>query len=185
MTLPVSRDDGLFLLETAREAIAARIAGRPPRFPSSSSPALSTPCGAFVTLKVRGDLRGCIGQITACRPLVDTVKEAAVSSAFDDPRFPPLSPEEWPQVRIEISVLSPFECITELPRITVGVHGIMVRSGHRSGLLLPQVATEQGWDRETFLSHCCRKAGLPADAWRSPDTRIEIFSATIIHEKQE
>jgi AmmeMemoRadiSam system protein A len=138
-----------------------------------------------VTLKLNGELRGCIGRIGACQPLLETVKDVAVSSAFDDPRFPPLSPDEWPQVRIEISVLSPFERITDLQRITVGVHGLMVRNGHRSGLLLPQVATEQGWDREAFLSHSCRKAGLPADAWRSPDTRIEIFSATVFHETRE
>jgi AmmeMemoRadiSam system protein A len=185
MTLQVSRDDGLFLLETAREAIAARLAGRQPRFPSSSSPAVSMPCGAFVTLKVREDLRGCIGHITACRPLVDTVKETAVSSAFDDPRFPPLGPDEWPLVRIEISVLSPFELVRDPRGITVGTHGIMVRNGHKSGLLLPQVATEQGWDREAFLAHACRKAGLPVDAWRSPQTRIEVFTATVFRESRE
>jgi AmmeMemoRadiSam system protein A len=136
-------------------------------------------------LKIDGELRGCIGHISACQPLIEAVKDVAVSSAFDDPRFPPLSPGEWPQVQIEISVLSPFECITDLQRITVGVHGLMVRNGRRSGLLLPQVATEQGWDREAFLSHSCRKAGLPADAWRSPDTRIEIFSAAVFNETRD
>ena len=88
-------------------------------------------------------------------------------------------------MRIEISVLSPFELVSDVQRIAVGVHGIMVRSGQRSGLLLPQVATEQGWDRETFLSHACRKAGLPADAWRSPQTQIEMFTASVFHEAQE
>jgi len=185
MTLQVSHDDGLLLLETAREAIAARLAGRPPRFPSSSSPTLSMPCGAFVTLKVRGDLRGCIGHIAACRPLVETVRETAVSSAFDDPRFPPLGLEEWPLVEIEISVLSPFELVHDPLCIAVGTHGIMVRSGHKSGLLLPQVATEQGWDREAFLAHACRKAGLPVDAWRWPQTRIEVFTASVFRESRE
>jgi len=184
MTFALAERDRFVLLQTAREAIGARLSRRPPRFPPVP-PSLSAPCGAFVTLKVRGELRGCIGHITACQPLVEAVKDVAVSSAFDDPRFPPLSPEEWPHVRIEISVLSPFELITDLQRVTVGVHGIMVRSGHRSGLLLPQVATEQGWDRETFLAHACRKAGLPSDAWRAPETRIEIFSATVFHENQD
>lgn len=184
MTLALSHDDGLLLLQTAREAIAARLAGRPPRF-APTPPALSAPCGAFVTLKVGGDLRGCIGHIAARQPLVDAVRDAAVCSAFDDPRFPPLGSGEWPRVRIEISVLSPFELITDVQRIVVGVHGIMVRSGQRSGLLLPQVATEQGWNRETFLSHGCRKAGLPADAWRSPQTRIEVFTAVVFQEDQE
>jgi AmmeMemoRadiSam system protein A len=183
MTLTISDHEGLLLLRAAREAIAARLAGRPPRY-ESFPPALLVPCGAFVTLKVGGELRGCIGHITACQPLADTVKDAAVSSAFDDPRFPPLGPDEWPRVRIEISVLSPFEPISDLRRIAVGVHGIMVRSGLRSGLLLPQVATEQGWDREAFLAHGCRKAGLPADAWHSPKTCIEVFTATVFQEEQ-
>jgi AmmeMemoRadiSam system protein A len=184
MTFALDEQDRLVLLQTAREAIGARLAGRQPLFPQAP-PSLAAPCGAFVTLKINGELRGCIGHIGACQPLIEVVRDVAVSSAFDDPRFPPLSPSEWPQVGIEISVLSPFERITDLQRITVGVHGLMVRNGHRSGLLLPQVATEQGWDRENFLAHSCRKAGLPADAWRSPETRIEIFSATVFHETRE
>jgi AmmeMemoRadiSam system protein A len=184
MTLSLSDKDGLLLLQTAREAIGARLAGRPPRFPAYP-PELTVPCGAFVTLKAGGQLRGCIGHITAGQPLVDAVRDVAVCSAFDDPRFPPLRAEEWPRVRIEISVLSPFELMTDLQRIVIGVHGIMVRSGQRSGLLLPQVATEQGWSREAFLAHACRKAGLPADAWRSPETRIEVFTAAVFQENQE
>jgi AmmeMemoRadiSam system protein A len=184
MTPALADQEQLILLQNAREAIGARIARRAPCYPPAP-PELSAPCGAFVTLKIRGELRGCIGHITARQPLVEAVRDVAVSSAFDDPRFPPLSPEEWPEVSIEISVLSPFEPITDPGRITVGTHGVMVRNGHRSGLLLPQVATEQGWDRETFLSHACRKAGLPADAWHSPETRIEVFRATVFHEHQE
>lgn len=184
MTLTLLEQDRLVLLQTAREAIGARLARRQPCFPPAQ-PSLSTPCGAFVTLKRNGELRGCIGHITACQPLLEAVKDVAVSSAFDDPRFPPLSLDEWPKVLIEISVLSPLECIKDLQCITIGVHGLMVRNGHRSGLLLPQVATEQGWDREAFLAHTCRKAGLPLDAWRSPETRIEIFCATVFHETPE
>ena len=183
MTSTLSSTDQLFLLTCAREAISARLAGRPPVYPSTP-PSLEDESGAFVTLKRRGELRGCIGHVTACQPVVDAVKSAAVASAFNDPRFPPLTPAEWPQVRIEISVLSCFESVTDVSSITVGVHGIMVRSGHRSGLLLPQVATEQGWDRETLLSHCCRKAGLPADAWRGPSVSIETFTATVFHEPE-
>jgi AmmeMemoRadiSam system protein A len=184
MTFALPPQDRLVLLQTAREAIGARLGRRPARFPPAP-PQLSTPCGAFVTLTIQGELRGCIGHTAACQPLLEAVKDVAVSSAFDDPRFPSLSPEEWPHVRIEISVLSPFECITDIARIIVGVHGIMVKNGRRSGLLLPQVASERGWDRETFLAHSCRKAGLPGDAWRWPDTRIEIFSATVFQEDQE
>jgi AmmeMemoRadiSam system protein A len=147
------------------------------------TPALLLPRGAFVTLKLNGGLRGCIGHITGIRSLLETVREVAVASAFEDPRFPPLTRAEWPAVRLEISVLSPLRRITDVQSIQVGIHGVMIRSGQRSGLLLPQVATEQGWDRETFLRHSCYKAGLPGDAWRSPQTQIEIFSALVIHEK--
>ena len=183
MSFTLTEEERRILLQTAREVIGARLAERKPSFPLPT-PALSTPCGAFVTLKAAGLLRGCIGHITASRPLVETVKEVALSSAFEDPRFPPLRVEEWSQVIIEISVLSPFERITDAGRIEVGVHGILVRRGYRSGLLLPQVATEQGWERDTFLAHTCQKAGLPADAWKSPDTQIEIFSALVFHEKE-
>ena len=182
MSFTLTEQEKQILLQTAREVIDARFRVRKPSFPLPT-PGLSAACGAFVTLKAAGHLRGCIGHTTASRPLVDTVKEVALSSAFEDPRFPPLRAEEWGRVKIEISVLSPFERIKDAGRIEVGVHGILVRRGYRSGLLLPQVATEQGWDREAFLSHTCQKAGLPADAWKFPDTQIEIFSALVFHEK--
>ena len=183
MSFTLTEQDCRVLLQTAREAIGARLASRAPRYPPPTA-AVSAPRGAFVTLKAKGDLRGCIGHITASRALVDTVKEVALSSAFDDPRFPPLRPEEWDRIRIEISVLSLFEPVTDVNRIEVGVHGIMIRQGNHSGLLLPQVATEQAWDRGRFLSHTCLKAGLPGDAWSWPNTRIEIFSAQVFAEKE-
>lgn len=184
MTATLSGTDQLFLLQCAREAIGARLARRPPVYPPAP-PSMEAQCGAFVTLKRHGELRGCIGHVNACQALVDAVKSAAVASAFNDPRFPPLTPGEWPSVRIEISVLSPFTAIADPSQVTVGEHGVMIRSGYRSGLLLPQVATEQGWDRGTFLSHACRKAGLPPDAWHGPSVTIETFTATVFHESQE
>lgn len=183
MSSTLTEQDGLVLLQTAREAIGARLASRSPRYPAPG-PGLSAPCGVFVTLKIDGHLRGCIGHITSARPLVETVKEVALSSAFEDPRFSPLRAEEWGRVHLEVSVLSPFEQITDVNRIEVGVHGIMIRQGGHSGLLLPQVAGEQGWDRDAFLSHTCLKAGLPRDAWSRPQTRIEIFSAQVFAEKE-
>jgi AmmeMemoRadiSam system protein A len=182
MDLVLSEEDRSLLLATAREAIRARLSFQAPDFPEPTSPLLA-PCGAFVTLKKGQDLRGCIGHITASRPLVETVRDAAAAAAFEDPRFPPLSREEWPSISIEISVLSPFRPVTDPGQIRPGTHGIMIRQGHRSGLLLPQVATEQGWDRETFLARTCRKAGLPPDAWRAPDASIEIFSALVFGEQ--
>ena len=183
MSFTLAEQERRVLLQTAREAISARLSMRKPSF-SLPTPALSTHCGAFVTLKAAGKLRGCIGHTTASRPLMETVKEVALSSAFEDPRFPPLRAEEWNTVKIEISVLSPFQRITDTGSIQVGVHGILVRRGFHSGLLLPQVATEHGWQRDAFLSHTCQKAGLPADAWKSPDTQIEIFSALVFHENE-
>lgn len=182
MELSLTELDKKTLIETARAAIAARLALQAPHYPEPTD-ALRAPCGAFVTLKKEGALRGCIGHIAASEPLFETVREAAVSAAFEDPRFPPLGKEEWNATTIEISVLSPFEKITDPGRIRVGTHGIMIRRGYRSGLLLPQVATEQGWDRDAFLTHTCFKAGLPADAWKSPECSIEIFSAIVFHEE--
>jgi len=167
MELSLTEQDKRILIETARAAIGARLAFQVPRYPEPTDA-----------------LRGCIGHIAASRPLFETVREVAVSSAFEDPRFPPLEKQEWSGIRIEISVLSPFEKITDMGLIRVGTHGIMIRRGYRSGLLLPQVATEQGWDRDTFLTHACFKAGLPADAWKSPDANIEIFSAIVFGEEQ-
>jgi AmmeMemoRadiSam system protein A len=182
MRFSLTEREKRILIGTAREAIESRLLRTEPRYPEPTAPLLA-PCGAFVTLKKEDSLRGCIGHIAATKSLVDTIKEVAVASAFEDPRFPPLRREEWPATRIEISVLSPLERITDTAEIEVGVHGIVVRQGYRSGLLLPQVATEQGWDRDTFLAHTCRKAGLPSDAWRQPGTQIEIFSALVFHEQ--
>ncbi len=119
----------------------------------------------------------------ASKPLLETVIEAAEASAFHDPRFPPLDKRELPGISIDISVLSEPRPLASLDEIQVGTHGLIVRRGLRSGLLLPQVATEYGWDRDTFLTHTCFKAGLPGDAWRAPDTEIELFSAEVFGEQ--
>ena len=181
MELQLTDGEKRALLQTARAAISLRLgcSSEPPPLPTAN---LLTPCGAFVTLRREGALRGCIGFITAARPLVETVREVAVSSAFDDPRFPQVHKAELPKLRIEISVLSPLRKIADVNEIAVGIHGVLIKRGFRSGLLLPQVATEQGWDRETFLGHTCHKAGLPADAWQSPDAALEIFSALVFQE---
>jgi AmmeMemoRadiSam system protein A len=183
MDFELTDEEKKILLKTARESISARFGGSP-AVPAPCTQALRAPCGAFVTLRKKGALRGCIGYVSAAHPLQETVREVAVSSAFEDPRFPPLQRGELPEVRIEISVLSPFTRVSSVDEIRVGVHGLMVRRGYRSGLLLPQVATEQGWDRNTLLAHTCYKAGLPGDAWKSPDTTVEMFSALVFHEEE-
>ncbi len=181
MEFQLTPEEKSILLQTARQAITARLEKRKPRYPEPTE-LLKKKCGAFVTLHKRGDLRGCIGFVIASKPLLDTVAEAAQSSAFGDPRFPALTTRELKEIDIEISVLSPLRRIESVEEIRVGVHGIMLRSGFRSGLLLPQVATEYGWDRDTFLTHTCYKAGLPGECWHSTDTEIEIFSAVVFGE---
>lgn len=139
---------------------------------------------AFVTLKKHGELRGCIGHLEARLPLYQTVIEMAAAAALQDTRFLPVRPEELADIDLEISYLTPMREITDVNEIEVGRHGIYITQGFRSGVLLPQVATEQGWDRDTFLQHTCLKAGLPPDAWKH-GARIEIFTAQVFGEKEE
>lgn len=163
----------------ARSSIEAALEGRalPPE--GKRTDVLSRPRGAFVTLKKKGSLRGCIGQIVGRYPLAETISRMAVAAAFQDPRFAPVTRAEWPDIEIEISVMTPLKEVSDPAAIEVGRHGIYIQKGERSGLLLPQVATEQGWDRMTFLEQTCQKAGLSRDAWREPGMRIHIFSAQI------
>jgi AmmeMemoRadiSam system protein B/AmmeMemoRadiSam system protein A len=167
------------LLDLARRTIEAKCHGERVPVPEAQSPTFSEPRGAFVTIHKQGKLRGCIGQIQARQPLIRTVAEMAVAAAFDDPRFPPLRREELKDIDIEISVLTPLQRITDVGEIQVGTHGIYLRRGGYSGLLLPQVATEWGWDRNTFLEHTCEKAHLPKEAWKDKKTEIYIFSADV------
>jgi AmmeMemoRadiSam system protein A len=135
--------------------------------------------GAFVCLKTHGQLKGCIGHIRGLLPLDETVREMAKQAAFYDPRFAPLDASEWKATEIEISVLTPMRKIEKIEEIEVGVHGLYIEKGLDTGLLLPQVAVEYGWDRETFLQNACMKAGLPKDAWNSKGINIYIFSADV------
>ncbi|HEX6101284.1 MAG TPA: AmmeMemoRadiSam system protein A [Thermoanaerobaculia bacterium] len=173
------------LLSIARTSIESVLNGVRPHVDEASLDAeLIRPSGAFVSLHAHdGDLRGCIGSIHPIAPLCHAVSSSAVNAAFRDPRFPPLTREELAGVHIEISVMSPIEVVTDIESIEVGRDGLIVSRGGRAGLLLPQVATEYGWDRETFLAHTCGKAGLPQDAWRRPDTKIERFSAEVFGEQ--
>jgi AmmeMemoRadiSam system protein B/AmmeMemoRadiSam system protein A len=172
-------EEKAFLHRLAREAIAHRLLGGPAPSRKGESPRLTEKKGAFVTLKIRGHLRGCIGQIRALRPLSQTVIDMAQAAAFDDPRFPPLSKEELEEVDLEISVLSPLRLVEDIKEIEVGKHGLYVERGYRSGLLLPQVAVEYGWDVPTFLEQTCLKAGLPPQAWKDKETKIYLFSAEV------
>ena len=172
------------LLQIARDSIAAVLAGRRPDLTQYSiDDDLRRPSGAFVTLNDRqGDLRGCIGSIEPVAPLFQAVSSSAVSAAFRDPRFYPVQRDEFPDLHLEISVMGPITRVKDFGEIEVGRDGLIISQGRQAGLLLPQVATEYGWDRDTFLSQTCVKAGLPATCWRSADTKIERFSAEVFGE---
>jgi hypothetical protein len=163
----------------AKTVIENKVRGKTvPEF-KVESPILKENRGAFVTIHKKGQLRGCIGYIEGHGPLHKTIEEMAEAAAFRDPRFTPVSERELPDLEIEISVLTPLKRITDVKEIEVGKHGIYIKKGWYSGLLLPQVATEYGMDRQTFLEHTCQKAGLPSNAWKDKDTEIYIFSADI------
>lgn len=171
------------LLEVARHSVAQAAAGQPPDEAPVDLAGLDMQRGAFVTLHKRGQLRGCIGNFVSDDPLVDTVRGMAVAAATQDPRFPPVRPEEMADLDVEISVLSPLRQVDSVEEIEVGRHGIYIISPRGRGVLLPQVATEYGWDRDTFLDQTCVKAGLRPGCWRDPDTRVMVFTAQIFGEE--
>ncbi len=179
MTLTLTSDERAAFLSLARQSIFAHLTHAPR--PHVASGTASQHLGAFVSLHVNGELRGCIGYPHADQPLGDVIARCAVSAAREDPRFPPLTLSELAAAVIEISVLGPVEVVASLDDIVVGRHGLIVSQGYRKGLLLPQVATEHGWDRDTFLAHTCLKAGLPRDAWRS-GAQILKFEAEVFAE---
>jgi AmmeMemoRadiSam system protein A len=175
----LNREEKDHLKALAFESIKGKFDDEPEPELGIESQTLQMNCGAFVTLKTGGILRGCIGLVVGMKPLYKTVTEMARAAAFNDPRFAPLTKDELDKLEIEISALSPLKKIEDPNEIDVGRHGIMIQHGFHSGLLLPQVATEYGWDRNTFLRHTCLKAGLPENAWRDPEAEIQIFSADV------
>lgn len=178
---PLSEDDRRALLRLARQAIVEAVVHN--RMPPSAAftGVLALPGGVFVTLHQRGQLRGCIGVIEPSEPLAEAVVRCALSAALQDPRFSGVTPEEIPGLEIEVSVLSPLFRIRP-EKLEVGRHGLVVSKGPQRGVLLPQVATEHGWGRETFLAETCRKAGLAPDAWRDPGTDLRAFTTEIVSE---
>ncbi len=168
------------LLTLARRALEARVGGQPAPAPEQGG-VLDEPLGAFVTIRRHGELRGCLGRIAPDAPLAETVADLSASVSNSDPRFSPVAPTELDDIDVEISVLTPEREVHSIAEIEPGRHGLIVEQGHRRGLLLPQVATEQGWDAETFVAQTCRKAGLPADAWRN-GARIFVFEADVFRE---
>jgi len=171
------------LLALARGTLAAHFRGEPPpRLASDRAETFGRPMGLFVTLHRGGELRGCIGTLSPTGDLTRVIAEYALRAALEDPRFPPLRPEELADCAIEISVLSAPETLENPEDLEVGRDGLILELRGRRGLLLPQVATEWGFDRERFLAEVSRKAGLSGDAWRDPQARVWVFRAEVFSE---
>lgn len=180
----LSDNDKRILLDIARTTIAKLLRREATTPAAQGEPILNCTRGCFVTIHQHGQLRGCIGNFEPRQPLFKSIAEMAVAAASKDPRFPPLQGADLSSISLEISVLTPLEKIAEVEEIEVGRDGIYLERGYHRGVLLPQVATAYGWDRTTFLEQTCHKAGLPADAWKSPETTIYRFSAEIFNEEE-
>jgi uncharacterized protein len=177
----LSEADRKSILELARQAVEQAVRERQLVTEIPKAQVFDERCGVFVTLTVGGKLRGCIGVIEAKAPLGESIVRCATESALEDPRFSPMETEDLSGLQIEVSLLSPMERI-QPEQVEIGKHGLLVEHGYRRGLLLPQVAVEHHLDREQFLRESCYKAGLPADAWKAPETRIYGFTCKIVKE---
>jgi AmmeMemoRadiSam system protein A len=181
--MALTRDQEIKLLALARHAIAHFLhVGQPPPV-TETDPALLAPAGAFVTLHQGKSLRGCIGRMEAVGPLAETVRDMAIAAATEDWRFPRLEADDLGTVTIEISVLTPMRKVASPEEIEVGRHGVMAKMGAQCGVFLPQVAPEQGWNREQMLTCLCgEKAGLPPDAWKK-GADLYVFEASVFSEE--
>jgi hypothetical protein len=180
----LNKEERKKLLEIARKSMETYLKSGKKLELNENDPLLNKEMGAFVTLNKNKELRGCIGNLIGKNPLYLTIRDMAIEAAISDPRFSPLTLDELKDVVIEISVLSPMRKIDNPDNIRLGIDGVLVRKGFRSGVFLPQVATETGWSKEEFLSNLCsHKAGLAPDAWKDKDTEILVFTAEIFSEK--
>ena len=168
------------LISLARRSVETAVKERKLyEYTVDGSPSLTQERGAFVTLRERGELRGCIGYTAPIKPLPLVVRDVAAYAAVEDHRFSPVSEKELGQLEYEISVLSPLHRLQDTKQVEIGKHGLLIIRGDKEGLLLPQVAAEEHWDRKTFLEQLCYKAGLPPDAWRDQAADIFTFTALV------
>lgn len=175
---PYTEDEKEQLLRIARDAITEHVTKGRTMTLEIKNPKLNADGAVFVTIKKKGSLRGCIGHVQAVMPLYQSVIKNAIAASSSDPRFPLLKEEDLHDIEVEISILSPLIKVKDVKDIKIGTHGLFIRKGHQSGLLLPQVPVEQGWDRDAFLKNICAKAGLPEYAWK--DAELQTFTAEII-----
>ena len=184
MSSPLTAAEKTLLLRLVRAVVTAGARDEPPPEPAgfgTLTTALLENRGAFVTLHIRGRLRGCIGYIEGVKPLAEAIVDNALSAAFKDPRFAPVTADELPDLEIEISALTPLRTVGSWREIHVPHHGVVLTRGPNKSVFLPQVAEAEGWDRDTMLSHLAEKAGLPPDAWREGAT-FQIFEADVFSE---
>ena len=180
----LSDEDKRFLLRLARDSMEAFASGRTFEAPVVAPEGVRAVQGAFVSLHKAGQLRGCIGYVEGIKPLWEAVRDLAVEASAHDPRFAPVRPRETEEVDVEISVLEPLERIKGPADVEIGTHGLFIRAAGRSGLLLPQVATQHAWAAEKFLEQTCWKAGLPLEEWRDPKAELYRFGAEVFGENE-
>jgi AmmeMemoRadiSam system protein A len=179
----LTEDDQQLLLQIARNSVRSYLLGQQPGWPDVPAGVMTEPHGIFVSIHRNGELRGCIGNVHPAGPLLRSAAECAIAAAVADPRFMPLMPGELDEVEFEISVLSPMQQVHKVSEIEIGTHGLLISKRNARGLLLPQVATTCGWDRERFLQEVCKKAGLPPDDWQDGAT-IQCFTAFVFGDRQ-
>ena len=182
--MPLTKTEKKTLLSLARAELEACVAGKRTDIPEiDETGGLGKSGGAFVTLHIGDALRGCIGMITSDEPVYKTVIEMVQAAALEDTRFEPVAPSELSSIHIEISLLTPLRRVSSIDEIETGRHGLYIKKGRRSGLLLPQVAAENGFERDEFLDHTCMKAGLSPGCWKDGTAMIYLFEAEIIREE--
>lgn len=175
----LTEDERTALRDIARAAITARLEGKEPEFAEPAPGILHEMLGSFVTLTVDGHLRGCIGTMIGHEPLWRNVARMAAAAAFDDGRFPPLDAASWARAKVELSVLGPLSPCPDVEAIEIGRHGLLLNLNGRSGVFLPKVPVEQGWDKNAYLENLCRKAGLPPGSWRNPQAHLFWYEALV------
>lgn len=186
--MELSKEEKKILLSIARESLEKYVKEKnlPENIETkyNISDKLKESTGVFVTLKIKGQLRGCIGSIIGTAPLYSGVRDNAIKAGLSDPRFPPVKANELKQIDMDISVMTPLQKISDYKKIRLGTDGVIIKKGSRQAVFLPQVATETGWSLDDFLDHLCRKAWLPADAYKKPGMEFYIFQAQVFGEKE-
>lgn len=183
----LSESQGRFAVRYARRVVESVVeTGQAPERPAAVDHVFEIDRGAFVTLRKKGRLRGCIGRPTPEQSAIEAIRGAAIDAATEDPRFPPVREPELEEITVEVSILTPPEPLDPVDpdHVTVGQDGLIVQRHDRSGLLLPQVPVDQRWDAETFLEQTCTKAGLQADCWAQPEITVYRFRAQVFEETE-